>query len=121
MEADYRGLMAGIRTMNTNLPGIAFRHAIKCRKNLTRIITDDVRERKSHRIQKHDFMQILINSTDADRSKLGEAEIIQNILLLILGGYESTSNVFIFPFSVQSDSGIFLEGIKPTLVVSSTT
>ncbi|KAJ6800729.1 ent-kaurenoic acid oxidase 2-like [Iris pallida] len=98
MEADYRGLMAGLRAMTINVPGTAFHHAINCRKNLNRIIAEELRERKlmcttDHEKKHDDFMQILIDSTDADGNKLGEAEVIDNIVALILGGYESTSDV----------------------------
>ncbi|KAL6007172.1 hypothetical protein ACLOJK_032668 [Asimina triloba] len=93
MERLYRGFMAGVRSMTINVPGTAYHHALKCRKKLTEILQDEVRIRTEGNIQKQDFLQVLVDSTDEDGSKMTEVEIVQNIVSLILGGYESTSNV----------------------------
>nr|UHB15508.1 cytochrome P450 [Paris polyphylla] len=93
MEVLYRGLMAGFRSMTINIPGTAFHHALKCRKKLTIILSDEVLERKKQGIQKHDFMQLLMDSVDENGNKLNDMEVVENVVSLILGGYESTSDV----------------------------
>lgn len=65
----------------------------QCRKKLSDILLNEVRERKQHEIKKNDFLQILMDSVDENGTKLNEVEVMENIVSLILGGYESTSNV----------------------------
>ncbi|XP_058099937.1 beta-amyrin 11-oxidase-like [Magnolia sinica] len=43
--------------------------------------------------QKQDFMQMMMDSTDENAEKICVVEVVENIICLILGGYESTSNV----------------------------
>ncbi|XP_058088361.1 ent-kaurenoic acid oxidase 2-like [Magnolia sinica] len=93
MERLYRGLMAGIRSMTINVPGTAYHWALKCRKKLTGILLDEVRKRKEMGTQKQDFMQMMMDSTDENGENMSEMEVVENIVSLILGGYESTSNV----------------------------
>lgn len=65
----------------------------QCRKKLSNILLNEIRKRKENGIQKHDFLQILLDSVDENGNKLSEREVQDNIVSLILGGYESTANV----------------------------
>ncbi|XP_077220400.1 ent-kaurenoic acid oxidase 2-like [Tasmannia lanceolata] len=112
MESLYRGLMAGIRAMTINVPGTAFHHALKCRKKLTGIILDEIRERKAKGIQKQDFMQILLESSDENGEKMTETEAVENIVSLILGGYESTANVMTWALYYLAKYPAVLEKLK---------
>lgn len=85
---------------------------VQCRKNLTRILLDEVRERKAHRIQKHDFMQILIDSTDSNGNKLGEVEVVENIVSLMLASYESTSDIMMWALYYLAKYPNILEKLK---------
>ncbi|XP_068642582.1 ent-kaurenoic acid oxidase 2-like [Aristolochia californica] len=112
MEALYRGLMAGLRSMTINIPGTAFHHALKCRKKLNDILFEEVRERNEKGIQKQDFLQILIDSTDENGEKMSETQIVENIVSLILGGYESTSNVLTWALYYLAKYPAVLEKLK---------
>ncbi|XP_020268060.1 ent-kaurenoic acid oxidase 2-like [Asparagus officinalis] len=112
MESMYRGLMGGLRSMRIKIPGTAYHHALKCRKKLSNILLKEVRDRKEHGIQKHDFLQILIDSVDENGNKLNEVEVMENIVSLILGGYESTSNVMTWGLFYLAKYPEILEKLK---------
>ncbi|XP_010926147.1 7,8-epoxymelianol synthase CYP88A154 [Elaeis guineensis] len=112
MEPLYRGLMAGLRSTTINIPGTAFHHALKCKKKLSSILSDELKKRKEQGVQKHDFMQILIDSVDDNGNKLSEVEIVDNILSLILGGHESTSNVMTWGLYYLAKYPEILEKLK---------
>ncbi|XXG83883.1 hypothetical protein AAC387_Pa10g1532 [Persea americana] len=112
MEGLYRGLMAGIRSMTINIPGTAFHHALICRKKLTTILLDEVKERTEKGALKQDFMQIMLDSTDENGEKMSEMEVVENIVSLILGGYESTSNVMTWALYYLAKYPEVLEKLK---------
>lgn len=93
MEYLYTGLMGGIRAMTINIPGTAFHHALKCRKKLSDILLNEIRRRKEHGHPNNDFLKYMMESVDENGDKLTETEIKENVVSIILGGYESTSNV----------------------------
>ncbi|KAI0516202.1 hypothetical protein KFK09_008874 [Dendrobium nobile] len=112
MEGLYRGLMAGLRSLTINIPGTAYHHALKCRKQLTDILLDEMRKRVEQAVQKQDFMQILMDSVDENGAKLREMEVVENIVSLILGGYESTSDVMMWGLYYLAKHPDILERLK---------
>ncbi|KAK8937615.1 Beta-amyrin 11-oxidase [Platanthera guangdongensis] len=112
MERLYRGLMAGLRSLTINIPGTAYHHALKCRKQLTNILSLEMRTRQELGAQKHDFMQILMDSVDENGAKLREIEVVENIVSLILGGYESTSDVMMWGLYYLAKHPDILEKLK---------
>ena len=76
------------------------------------ILLNEVKERKEHGTQKHDFLQILMDSVDENGSKLNEVEVTENIVSLILGGYESTSNVMTWGLYYLAKYPEILEKLK---------
>ncbi|XP_039115579.1 ent-kaurenoic acid oxidase 2-like isoform X2 [Dioscorea cayenensis subsp. rotundata] len=112
MESLYRGIMAGIRAMTINIPGTAFHHALKCRKELSRILLDEMRKRREEKIQKMDFMQTLMDYVDENGNRLNDVEVLDNIFSLILGGYESTSNVMTWSLYYLAKYPQILERVK---------
>lgn len=112
MERLYRGLMAGLRSLTINIPGTAYQHALKCRKQLTEILSREMRTRQEKGTQKHDFMQILMDSVDENGAKMKEIEVVENIVSLILGGYESTSDVMMWGLYYLAKHPDILEKLK---------
>ncbi|KAJ0985896.1 hypothetical protein J5N97_004252 [Dioscorea zingiberensis] len=112
MESLYRGTMAGLRAMTINIPGTAFHHALKCRKELSRILLDEMRKRRNEEIHHSDFMQTLMDYTDENGNRLSDVEVLDNIFSLILGGYESTSNVMTWALYYLAKYPEILEKLK---------
>lgn len=85
---------------------------IQCRKKLTTILLDEVKERTEKGALKQDFMQIMLDSTDENGEKMSEMEVVENIVSLILGGYESTSNVMTWALYYLAKYPEVLEKLK---------
>eukprot|EP01018_Ginkgo_biloba_P019838 Gb_31473 [translate_table: standard] len=96
MEMLYSGLTAGLRAQTTNVPGTAYYHALQCRKKLSTILLSEIRERKVNKVVRTDFLQKLMDSVDDSGDTLNEEEVLDNIVSLVLGGYESTSKVLMW-------------------------
>lgn len=84
----------------------------QCRKQLTDILLDEMRKRVEQAVQKQDFMQILMDSVDENGAKLREMEVVENIVSLILGGYESTSDVMMWGLYYLAKHPEILERLK---------
>lgn len=88
------------------------------------ILLDEMRKREEQGVQKHDFMQILMDSVDENGTKLREMQVVENILSLILGGYESTSDVMMWGLYYLAKHPEILEKLKvyhiPLIIVDFT-
>lgn len=84
----------------------------QCRKELSRILLDEMRKRREEKIQKMDFMQTLMDYVDENGNRLNDVEVLDNIFSLILGGYESTSNVMTWSLYYLAKYPQILERVK---------
>ncbi|XVF09154.1 hypothetical protein REPUB_Repub07fG0067200 [Reevesia pubescens] len=87
----FDGMVKGIRAHPLNLPGTAAYHGVQCRKRLEAIFRAELEKKKNGVNVANDLMDGLIEMKDEDGNKLGEQEVVDNIVSLIVGGYESTS------------------------------
>lgn len=79
---------------------------------MTTILLDEIKERKDKGALKQDFMQIMMDSTDENGEKMSDIEVVENIVSLILGGYESTSNVMTWALYYLAKYPEVLEKLK---------
>ncbi|KAG0455434.1 hypothetical protein HPP92_024726 [Vanilla planifolia] len=112
MECLYRGLMKGLRSLTINIPGTAYYHALKCKRKLIDILLGEIRERNLQRVEKHDFLQFLMNSIGEDGLKLEEVEVVEIIVMLILASYETTSDVMTWGLYYLAKHPEILEKVK---------
>ncbi|KAK3151265.1 hypothetical protein QOZ80_3AG0243750 [Eleusine coracana subsp. coracana] len=90
----FAGLVAGIRAFPLDLPGIAFRHARRCRK-LDAVFGEEVERRRMAPLDGEDLMSGLMQMEDERGNKLSDDEVVNNVVSLVVAGYESTSNAII--------------------------
>eukprot|EP01018_Ginkgo_biloba_P019769 Gb_28386 [translate_table: standard] len=74
----------------------AFQDLKTCRKKLSAILLSEIRYRKANNVVKADFLQNLMDSVDNDGDKLSEEEVLDNIVSLVLAGYDSTSRAIMW-------------------------
>lgn len=79
---------------------------------MSRILLDEMRKRREEKIQKMDFMQTLMDYVDENGNMLNDVEVLDNIFSLILGGYESTSNVMTWSLYYLAKYPQILERVK---------
>ncbi|RZC71538.1 hypothetical protein C5167_034716 [Papaver somniferum] len=102
LDGYFAGIIGGVRAQRINVPGTTYHHALKCRKSATDIFRKELESRrlhaKSHIEERNDLMDGLINMKDKQGKKLGDGEVIDNIVSLVIAGYESTSLASMWSF-----------------------
>ncbi|GKV14134.1 hypothetical protein SLEP1_g25047 [Rubroshorea leprosula] len=94
MDRLFGGVVKGIRAQPLNFPGTAYHHALKCRKKLEAIFRVELEKKKKNHngVQKtNDLMDGLIQMKDDEGNTLSDQEVVDNIVSLVVAGYESTS------------------------------
>ncbi|XP_004301171.1 PREDICTED: ent-kaurenoic acid oxidase 2-like [Fragaria vesca subsp. vesca] len=89
----FTGLIKGIRAQPFNIPGSACHHARQCRKKLDAIFWMELEKKKKNQkeVSTNDLMDGLMQIKDDEGNKLGDQEVIDNIVSLVVAGYASTS------------------------------
>ncbi|KAI3941803.1 hypothetical protein MKW98_030533 [Papaver atlanticum] len=95
LDGYFAGIIGGVRAQRINVPGTAYHHALKCRKSATDIFRKELESRRMHAKsqieERNDLMDGLINMKDEQGKQLGDEEVLDNIVSLVIAGYESTS------------------------------
>ncbi|KAL6659976.1 hypothetical protein ACP70R_002098 [Stipagrostis hirtigluma subsp. patula] len=96
----FAGLVAGFRAFPLDFPGTAFCHARKCRRKLNAVFREELERRKKAAAMptdhKDDLMGGLMEMVDEQGKKLSDEEVVDNIVSLVIAGYESTSNAIMW-------------------------
>ncbi|KAF9589497.1 hypothetical protein IFM89_025044 [Coptis chinensis] len=99
MDQYFSGLLRGVRAQPSKIPGTAFYHAFQCRKKLDAIFREELEKRKqsgSMSKDKNDLMEGLMVMRDEEGKLLGDDEVLDNMITLLFGGYESTSTAIMW-------------------------
>ncbi|KAK6924955.1 Cytochrome P450 [Dillenia turbinata] len=92
---EYKGLVGAFRAIPLNLPGTAYRCGLKSRKRLLEIFRKELEKKKNKHAKDgelgHDLMDGLMQTTDEDGKYLSDEEVVENIVGLLIAGYESTA------------------------------
>ncbi|CAI0399243.1 unnamed protein product [Linum tenue] len=92
----FRGIVKGVRAQPLNVPGTAYHHALQCRKKVTDVFKKELEKRKKMDVhglgsKTDDLMDGLRQIQDEQGNRLSEQEVLDNIVSLVVAGYESTS------------------------------
>ncbi|CAD6210821.1 unnamed protein product [Miscanthus lutarioriparius] len=96
MDGWFAGLVAGFRAFPLDFPGTAYRHARACRKKLDTMFREEVQRRRREDTASNDLMSGLMEMEDEQGKKLCDDEVVDNIVSLVVAGYESTSNAIMW-------------------------
>ncbi|KAJ0709091.1 putative cytochrome P450 [Helianthus annuus] len=92
----FVGLISGVRSYKMNIPGFAYYHGLQCRKKAIAIFNEELKKRKkdfkngSSESMK-DLMDGLMRLKDEEGGQLSDIEIVDNIVGILIGGYETTT------------------------------
>ncbi|XP_040384327.1 ent-kaurenoic acid oxidase 1-like isoform X2 [Oryza brachyantha] len=96
----FAGLVAGLRAFPLDIPGTALRRAKKCRRKLHSVFSEELERRKAKLAAgeggDNDVMSGLMQMEDEQGRRLEDEEVVDNIVSLVLAGYESTSNAIMW-------------------------
>nr|POF03715.1 cytochrome p450 85a [Quercus suber] len=97
MDKLFAGLVHGVMAYPLNFPGTAHHHALQCRKKLVSIFLGELeKKKKQNGVEMNDLMDGLMQIRDEEDNKLSDQEVLDNIVSLVIAGYESTSLASIF-------------------------
>ncbi|OVA09084.1 Cytochrome P450 [Macleaya cordata] len=95
LDSYFGGVVGGMRAQRINFPGTAYHHALKCRKKANEIFRKELERRRKESgresEERNDLMDGLILMKDEQGKQLGDIEVLDNIVSLVIAGYESTS------------------------------
>ncbi|KAM7475595.1 hypothetical protein LguiB_022838 [Lonicera macranthoides] len=89
----FAGMVHGIRAYPLDIPGTAYHHALQSRKKAVAIFREQLEQRKrnDNDSDKNDLMDGLIKLRDEEGKQLSDSEVLDNIVSLVVAGYETTS------------------------------
>ncbi|KAJ8771857.1 hypothetical protein K2173_027034 [Erythroxylum novogranatense] len=95
MDELFHGLVQGLRAQPFKFPGTAYYHACQCRKKLEEIFREQLEIKKKNMEQDRnteiDLMDGLMQMKDEEGNRLSDQEVLDNIVNLIVAGYETTA------------------------------
>ncbi|KAF6157746.1 hypothetical protein GIB67_037319 [Kingdonia uniflora] len=92
LDRCFEGLVKGVRVQLINLPGTAYHHALQCRKKFMAIFRAELENKKGNGSEDDDdLMDGLMRIKDEHGETLCDDEVLDNIVSLVLAGFESTS------------------------------
>jgi ent-kaurenoic acid hydroxylase len=93
MSKLFKGVVQGVRAQPLNIPGSARYHAGQCRRKLEDIFSVELEKKRKQQGVTDDLMDGLMQMKDDDGNSLSDREVLDNIISLVIGGFESTSLV----------------------------
>ncbi|XP_059645045.1 ent-kaurenoic acid oxidase-like [Cornus florida] len=95
----FEDMVKGLRAYPINFPGTTFHHALQCRKKAIAIFRNEMEKKKKNRDSANttnDLMDGLMQIKDEEGRQLSDMEVLDNIVSLVVAGYESTSHSIIW-------------------------
>ncbi|XP_021907863.1 beta-amyrin 11-oxidase-like [Carica papaya] len=92
----YACLLKGFKAQPFNIPGTTYYRAVQCRRKLMEIFRLKLEKRKENQKgdqENKDLMDVLMQIKDGDGKQLSDEEVLDNIVTLFLGGFETTATV----------------------------
>jgi len=98
LERSYTDLNYGMRAMAINLPGFAYRRALRARRRLVAVLQGVLDERRAARSMGVsgsgvDMMDRLIEAEDERGRRLDDDEIIDVLIMYLNAGHESSGHI----------------------------
>ncbi|XP_058227930.1 cytochrome P450 85A1-like isoform X2 [Rhododendron vialii] len=87
---EFFKLVLGTLSLPINLPGTNYHCGFQARKNIVKMLTRLVDERRASGEIQHDMLGVLMNGEE-NRWKLSDEEIIDQMITILYSGYETVS------------------------------
>ncbi|KAG5535208.1 hypothetical protein RHGRI_023107 [Rhododendron griersonianum] len=87
---EFFKLVLGTLSLPINLPGTNYHRGFQARKNIVKMLTRLVDERRASGEIQHDMLGVLMNGEE-NRWKLSDEEIIDQMITILYSGYETVS------------------------------
>ncbi|CAI9101940.1 OLC1v1000109C1 [Oldenlandia corymbosa var. corymbosa] len=112
LKKNYLIVDKGYNSFPTNLPGTAYRRALKARKRLNEIIREIIKERREKKVMDKDLLGHLLNFKDERNQTLTEDQIADNIIGVLFAAQDTTASVLTWILKYLHDDPKLLESVK---------
>jgi ent-kaurenoic acid hydroxylase len=96
MDQWFTNLVAGLRAFPLDFPGTACHDARKCRRKLNAVFQEELEARKNTTKKYDDVMSGFMELEDEQGKKLSDDEVVDNIVSVVVAGYESTASAIMW-------------------------
>ncbi|GLJ21424.1 hypothetical protein SUGI_0394590 [Cryptomeria japonica] len=104
----YNTLEKGYNSMPLNLPGTLFHKAMKARKQLSKILSKIICERKSSSCSHEGLLETMMRSSE---QPLSDSKIADNIIGVIFAAHDTTASVLTWVIKYLTDNAPLLEAV----------
>ncbi|GAA0160695.1 oxygenase [Lithospermum erythrorhizon] len=112
----FIGMMNGVRANPNNIPGTAYHYALQCRKKANIIFREEMEKRKKednrHASTRNDLLDGLMRLKDDEGKQLSDMEVLDNIVTLVVAGYEATASAIMFAFYLLAKNPHVLQKLR---------
>ncbi|KAF7006322.1 hypothetical protein CFC21_021378 [Triticum aestivum] len=120
MDKWFVGVLGGLTALPLDLPGTALNHGRKCRRRLHAVFEKELQKRKNNvkwglaaeEDYDDDLMSGLMEMEDEQGEKLSDEEVLDNIVSLVFGGYESISSAVLWAAYHLAKSPVILAKLR---------
>ncbi|XP_004507293.1 cytochrome P450 85A-like [Cicer arietinum] len=111
LKTEYFQLVLGTISLPINLPGTNYRKGLQARKNMIRILSELLKERRESNETHKDVLGFLM-ARDENRHILSDEEIIDQVITLMYSGYETVSTTSMMILKYLHDNPKALEELR---------
>ncbi|KAM3207485.1 hypothetical protein ACQJBY_062627 [Aegilops geniculata] len=108
----FGGLLDGLKAFPLDLPGTTSRAGRMCRRKLNAVFREVLEARKKVDTGCDDLMSGLMQMEDEQGKKLSDNEVVDNIVSLVIAGYESTTTAIIWATYHLAKSPVVLAKLR---------
>ncbi|KAF8030539.1 hypothetical protein BT93_E2849 [Corymbia citriodora subsp. variegata] len=112
LKHNYHLVDRGYNSFPTIIPGTPYRRALLARRNLSKIISGIIADRKEKRILGKNLLGHLLDSKDENSGTLTDEQIIDNIIGVLFAAQDTTASAMTWILKYLHDNPKLLEGVK---------
>ncbi|XP_047341780.1 abscisic acid 8'-hydroxylase 4 [Impatiens glandulifera] len=112
LKENYFIVDKGYNSFPSNLPGTPYRKAVSARRQLDRVLSEMINDRKQKRILENDLLGHLLNFKDEKGQTLTEKQIADNIIGILFAAQDTTASALTWILKYLHDDQNLLEAVK---------
>ncbi|KAI3439716.1 uncharacterized protein J3R85_004567 [Psidium guajava] len=112
LKNNYHMVDRGYNSFPTIIPGTPYRRALIARRNLSKIISEIIAERKEKRMPGKNLLGHLLDSKDENGETLTDEQIGDNIIGVLFAAQDTTASVMTWILKYLLDNPKLLESVK---------
>lgn len=112
LKNNYHMVDRGYNSFPSIIPGTPYRRALLARRDLSKIISGIIADRKEKRIFGKNLLGHLLDSKDENGETLTDEQIADNIIGVLFAAQDTTASVMTWILKYLHDNPKILEGVK---------